>query len=194
MTSGTWARTRSRPTSRRYRRRCPASTSPRGFLPATSPGCFALTAPNLQYDSYENYLFALARVLREEYRAIVQSGLLLQIDCPDLPMAVHTSSWDNTSKRIGYQKYLELHVAALNEAVAGLPPDRMRMHICWGNYQGPHHMDVDLTEVLPAVFEARPAAIVSPRRSGPGRSSAGRLPASAPSSGRRCHAGAGRGW
>ena len=75
-------------------------------------------------------------------------------------MAVHTSSWDNTSKRIGYQKYLELHVAALNEAVAGLPPDRMRMHICWGNYEGPHHMDVDLTEVLPAVFEARPAAIV----------------------------------
>jgi len=131
-----------------------------GFLPATSPGCFALAAPNLHYDSYENYLFALARALREEYRAIVQSGLLLQIDCPDLPMAVHTSSWDNTSKRIGYQKYLELHVAALNEAVAGLPPDRMRMHICWGNYEGPHHMDVDLTEVLPAVFEARPAAIL----------------------------------
>jgi 5-methyltetrahydropteroyltriglutamate--homocysteine methyltransferase len=130
-----------------------------GFLPATSPGCFALAAPNLHYDSYENYLFALARALREEYRAIVESGLLLQIDCPDLPMAAHTSSWDNTAKRIGYQEYLELHVAALNQAVAGLPPDRMRMHICWGNYQGPHHMDVALTKVLPAVFQARPAAI-----------------------------------
>jgi 5-methyltetrahydropteroyltriglutamate--homocysteine methyltransferase len=130
-----------------------------GFLPATSPGCFAMAAPNQHYDGYENYLFAIARALREEYRAIVESGLLLQIDCPDLPMAVHTTSWDGTAKRIGYQKYLELHVAALNEAVAGLPSDRMRMHICWGNYEGPHHMDVALTEVLPAVFEAKPAAI-----------------------------------
>jgi 5-methyltetrahydropteroyltriglutamate--homocysteine methyltransferase len=59
-----------------------------------------------------------------------------------------------------HDQYLGLHVAALNEAVAGLPPDRTRMHICWGNYEGPHHMDVDLTEVLPAVFEARPAAIL----------------------------------
>ncbi len=130
-----------------------------GFLPATSPGCFAMAAPNQHYNSYENYLFAIARALREEYRAIVESGLLLQIDCPDLPMAMHTTSWDGTAQRIGYQKYLELHVAALNEAVADLPPDRMRMHICWGNYEGPHHMDVALTEVLPAVFEAKPTAI-----------------------------------
>lgn len=130
-----------------------------GFLPATSPGCFAMVAPNQHYDSYENYLFAIARALREEYRAIVESGLVLQIDCPDLPMALHTSSWDNTVERLGYQKYLELHIAAINEAVAGLPPDRMRMHICWGNYEGPHHMDVPLTKVLPAVFGAKPAAI-----------------------------------
>ncbi len=130
-----------------------------GFLPAASPGSFAMAAPNLHYESYENYLFAVARALREEYRAIIESGLLLQIDCPDLPMAMHTSSWDNTAKRIGYQEYLELHVAALNEAVADLPADRMRVHICWGNYEGPHHMDVPLTQVLPAVFEARPAAI-----------------------------------
>jgi len=131
-----------------------------GFLPATSPGCFAMAAPNQHYNSYENYLFAIARALREEYRAIVESGLLLQIDCPDLPMAMHTTGWDGTAQRIGYQKYLELHVAALNEAVADLPPDRMRMHICWGNYEGPHHMDVALTEVLPAAFEAKPAAIL----------------------------------
>ncbi len=131
-----------------------------GFLPATSPGCFAMAAPNQHYDSYENYLFAIARALREEYRAIVESGLLLQIDCPDLPMAMHTTTWDGTARRIGFQKYLELHIAALNEAIAGLPPDRMRMHICWGNYEGPHHMDVALTEVLPAAFEAKPAAIL----------------------------------
>jgi 5-methyltetrahydropteroyltriglutamate--homocysteine methyltransferase len=130
-----------------------------GFLPAASPGSFAMAAPNQHYDSYEDYLFAIARALREEYRAVVGSGLLLQLDCPDLPMAMHTTGWDDTAKRIGYQKYLELHVAALNEAVADLPPDRMRMHICWGNYEGPHHLDVPLTEVLPAVFEARPAAI-----------------------------------
>lgn len=130
-----------------------------GFLPAASPGTFATLAPNQHYDSYESYLFAIARALREEYRAIVESGLLLQIDCPDLPMAMHGTGWDDTAKRLGYQKYLELHIAALDEAVADLPADRMRMHICWGNYAGPHHMDVPLTEVLPAVFEARPAAI-----------------------------------
>jgi len=130
-----------------------------GFLPATSPGCFAMAAPNLHYDSYENYLFAIARALREEYRAIVESGLVLQLDCPDLPMAAHTSTWDDTVGRLGYQGYLELHIAALNEAVADLPADRIRMHICWGNYEGPHHMDVPLTEVLPATFAAKPMAI-----------------------------------
>lgn len=113
-----------------------------GFLPATSSGCFTVAAPNQHYESYESYLFAIARALRQEYRAVVESGLLLQIDCPDLPKAMHTTGWDDTAQRIGYQKYLELHVAALNEAVAGLPADRMRMHICWGNYEGPHHMDV----------------------------------------------------
>jgi 5-methyltetrahydropteroyltriglutamate--homocysteine methyltransferase len=94
-----------------------------------------------------------------EYRAIVDAGLLLQIDSPDLAMAPHTKTWDDAIGRLGLQGYIELHMAAIDEAVAGLDPDRIRTHVCWGNYTGPHQMDVPLTDVLPGVFAGRPRAV-----------------------------------
>lgn len=137
----------------------PDANGTAGFLPATSPGCVAMCFPNQHYADYETYLFALAAALREEYTAILDAGLTLQIDCPDLPMGAHTSAWDNTPERLGFQGYLELHVAALNAAVEGLPQDRIRIHLCWGNYTGPHQMDAPLTDVLPAVLKATPVGL-----------------------------------
>jgi 5-methyltetrahydropteroyltriglutamate--homocysteine methyltransferase len=130
-----------------------------GFLPAASPGCIAMACPNHHYGSYEDYLFALARAMRSEYQAIVDADLLLQIDSPDLAMAPHTKTWDDAIGRLGLQGYIELHMAAIDEAVAGLDPDRLRTHVCWGNYTGPHQMDVPLTDVLPGVLAARPRAV-----------------------------------
>ena len=130
-----------------------------GFFPATSPGCVAMAFPNMHYPDYETYLFALAGAMREEYSAILDAGLTLQIDSPDVPMGAHTSAWDNTVQRLGFQGYLELHVAALNAAVDGLDQDRIRVHLCWGNYTGPHQMDAPLTDVLPAVLKATPVGL-----------------------------------
>jgi 5-methyltetrahydropteroyltriglutamate--homocysteine methyltransferase len=130
------------------------------FIPAASPGCITMAAENHHYPDYESYLAAVAEAMREEYRAIVDGGFLLQLDCPDIPMMPHTTGWMvELYERIGLRRYIEMHLEALDAAIDGLPADRIRLHLCWGNYAGPHTKDVPLEEVLEPVFGARPAAI-----------------------------------
>jgi len=131
-----------------------------GFLPAASPGCIAMCAADTHYGTYERYLEAVAEAMREEYRAIVEAGFVLQLDCPDLPMMPHTTSWASpVFKEWGYARFLHLQLNALDAAVAELPPESIRIHLCWGNYAGPHTHDIPLGEVLGAVLQTRPAAI-----------------------------------
>jgi len=130
------------------------------FIPATSPGCIAMGAENVHYPDYETYLGALADAMREEYRAIIDAGFLLQLDCPDIPMMPHTTAWmANIYEEIGLPRYVEMQLAALEASIAGLPADRIRMHLCWGNYAGPHTMDVPLEEVLVPALAASPVAV-----------------------------------
>ena len=130
------------------------------FIPAASPGCIAMGGENVHYPDYESYLGALADAMREEYRAIVDAGFLLQLDCPDIPMMPHTTAWmADVYEQIGFPRYVELQLEALEASIAGLPADRIRMHLCWGNYAGPHTMDVPLEDVLEPALGASPAAI-----------------------------------
>ena len=130
------------------------------FIPAASPGCIAMGGENVHYPDYETYLGALADAMRAEYTAIIDAGFLLQLDCPDLPMMPHTTAWmADIYETMGLPRYLELQLEALEASIAGLPPDRIRLHLCWGNYAGPHTMDVPLDEVLEPVLRASPAAI-----------------------------------
>jgi 5-methyltetrahydropteroyltriglutamate--homocysteine methyltransferase len=127
------------------------------FMTAVSPGQAARFLLNRYYGSHEAYLYALADVLKREYRAIVEAGFLLQLDCPDL-----ASGRNNQFQHLSleeFQKVAALHVEVLNYAVADIPPDRMRLHVCWGNYEGPHHLDVPLKEIIGILLKARPAAL-----------------------------------
>ena len=132
-------------------------TPTEAFLSAASPGVISLFLKNDYYPNHEAYLTALAEAMKVEYNAIHQAGFLLQVDCPDLAMGRHiqfaTESLDE------FRKNAELHVEALNHALAGIPPERIRMHLCWGNYEGPHHLDVPLRDIIDIVLKARPAAI-----------------------------------
>jgi 5-methyltetrahydropteroyltriglutamate--homocysteine methyltransferase len=127
------------------------------FMTAASPGVIANFLPNEYYPTEEAYLYALAEVMKEDYRAIVQAGLLLQVDCPDLAMTRVTQFAHLTVDE--FKDVVALHVEVLNAALDGLPPERMRLHLCWGNYEGPHHYDVPLAEILPLVLKARPAGL-----------------------------------
>ncbi|QXQ05075.1 cobalamin-independent methionine synthase II family protein [Sphingosinicellaceae bacterium] len=128
-----------------------------GFMSAASPGVTALFFANAYYASDEDYLFALAEGLRHEYEAIVAAGLTLQVDCPDLAMGRHTQFRDLDLS--AFRDRIALNVAALNHATRNIAPERMRMHLCWGNYPGPHHCDVPLRDILDLVWTARPHAI-----------------------------------
>src|SRR5258708_6897962 len=127
------------------------------FMTAASPGVVSLFFRNEHYASDEAYLFAIADAMRHEYETIANAGIVLQIDCPDLGMGRHIQHADLSIAE--WRKKAELHVEALNHAVANIPPDRLRMHLCWGNYEGPHHCDVALADVIDIVFRARPSAI-----------------------------------
>jgi 5-methyltetrahydropteroyltriglutamate--homocysteine methyltransferase len=128
-----------------------------GFLTAASPGVVSLFFRNEHYPSEEDYLFAIAEAMRLEYETITGAGLVLQIDCPDLGMGRHIQHADLSLPE--WRKKAQLHVEALNHAVRNIAPDKMRMHLCWGNYEGPHHCDVPLADVIDIVFQARPSAI-----------------------------------
>lgn len=123
------------------------------FMTAASPGVISRFLDNEYYPNHETYLSALADAMKTEYDAIYQAGFILQLDCPDL-----TGNRDIKGITRGLS-YLELHVEALNHAVRDIPPDRMRLHLCWGNYEGPHHRDAPLRDIINIVLKARPAAL-----------------------------------
>ena len=117
-----------------------------------------MCAANKHYPSYEDYLWAVADAMAEEYRAIVNAGFVLQLDCPDIPMIAHTRGWQAGKRIYGVKGHAELHIQAINRAIKGLPPGMIRLHMCWGNYSGPHHHDVALSEILEPVLAANVAA------------------------------------
>ena len=127
------------------------------FMTTASPGVISVMLSNRYYATREAYVFALADIMRREYEAIAEAGFVVQIDCPDLAMS-HNSEFSDLSTA-EFIKVIGLHVEALNHATANIPPDRLRMHLCWGNYEGPHNHDIALHEILPTVLRARPSAL-----------------------------------
>ena len=123
------------------------------FMTAASPGIVATTMLNAYYDSYEKYVFAIARELKKEYEYIHSQGLLLQLDSPDLAMERTFLFQDKSIQE--FQKIVEIHIAAVNMALENIPADRLRLHVCWGNYDGPHNHDVPLEDILPSVYQAK---------------------------------------
>lgn len=130
------------------------------FLNAPSPGIIATTLHNAHYASHEDYVMALAREIGKEYQHIVSRGLLLQIDAPDLAMERTVMFQDRTLAE--FQAMTELHVAAINAALGDIPPERVRLHACWGNWHGPHDSDVPLADVLPILYQARVGGLSIP--------------------------------
>lgn len=141
----------------RFKRCVPKDAFSETFMTAPSPGIVATTMVNAFYDSHENYLMALARELRTEYRTIHQAGLILQIDAPDLAMERTMTFQDLPEKE--FLKVAELHVAAINAALEGIPRERVRLHCCFGNWEGPHTHDVALGTILPLLYRANVGAL-----------------------------------
>ena len=130
---------------------------PTRFMSAASPGVVSLFFRNDHYPSHEAYLFAIADAMRHEYEVVAKAGFVLQIDCPDLAMGRHIQYAELGLAE--FRKRAEMHVEALNHALAGIAPEQLRLHLCWGNYEGPHHCDVALADIIDIVFRARPSAI-----------------------------------
>ncbi|MPS25322.1 MAG: epoxyalkane--coenzyme M transferase [Alcaligenaceae bacterium] len=130
----------------------------RAFMNAASPGLVTAFQPNKHYPTHEAYLADLVEAMRPEYEAIVAAGFDLQLDCPDLAMAAHTG-YQNLSEAEFVQRAWQ-NVEALNAATRNIPPEKLRMHICWGNYEGPHHCDIALEKVIDLILAARPATIL----------------------------------
>ena len=127
------------------------------FMTAASPGIIATTLLNAYYDSYEHYVVALARQMQREYEFIYSRGLILQLDCPDLAME-RTRYFQNDSLE-RFQEIVALHIDAINLAIANIPPEHIRLHVCWGNYDGPHVHDVPLEAILPLLYQAKVGAL-----------------------------------
>jgi 5-methyltetrahydropteroyltriglutamate--homocysteine methyltransferase len=128
------------------------------FMTSPSPGQIGRFLQNRYYPNDEKYLYTLADVMKREYEAIVQAGFILQLDCPDLALGRHTQFAHLSLE--GFRKVCEMHVAVLDYAVADIPPDRMRMHICWASTGGPHHRDVPLKDIVDVVIKGRPSGLV----------------------------------
>jgi 5-methyltetrahydropteroyltriglutamate--homocysteine methyltransferase len=127
------------------------------FMTAATPGIISTTMLNAFYDTHERYVMALAEQMRREYEYIVAQGLILQLDAPDLAMERNWHFQELSGKE--FEKVLEVHVAALNHSIKNIPRDRVRLHICWGNYDGPHVHDVPLESIAPIVFQVKVGAI-----------------------------------
>jgi 5-methyltetrahydropteroyltriglutamate--homocysteine methyltransferase len=128
-----------------------------GFMSAASPGVVSLFFRNDYYKDFESYIYAIADAMRHEYETVANAGFVLQIDCPDLGMGRHIQYADLSLAE--FRKRAQLHVEALNHAVANIPAEQLRLHMCWGNYEGPHHRDVPFADVIDIVFTAKPNAI-----------------------------------
>jgi 5-methyltetrahydropteroyltriglutamate--homocysteine methyltransferase len=129
-----------------------------GFMNAPSPGIIALFQPNEYYETRDEYLEALADAMKSEYEAVVEAGLYLQIDAPDLAMGRHIMYKDVSDEE--FVASAEVHVEAINHALREVPGDRVRLHLCWGNYEGPHHLDIPLEQIVDIVLRAKPATIL----------------------------------
>ena len=127
------------------------------FMTAASPGVISLFMRNEYYPTREEYLSLVAGFMKEEYEAIHQAGFLLQVDCPDLAMGRHLQFADLSNQE--FLKIAEANIEVLNHALANIPEDRVRLHLCWGNYEGPHHRDIPLKEIIGLAFKARAGAI-----------------------------------
>jgi len=127
------------------------------FLSSASPGLIDMFLRNEYYPTREEYLFALADGMQKEYEAIADAGLLLQLDCPDLALSYNALHYDEGVD--AFRRRITDNIAALNHATRNIPPDRMRMHLCWGNYEGPHHCDIPLKDIIDLILTARPAAL-----------------------------------
>jgi 5-methyltetrahydropteroyltriglutamate--homocysteine methyltransferase len=130
----------------------------RGFLNAASPGLITAFQPNAYYPSHDAYLADLVTAMRPEYEMIAASGVQLQLDCPDLAMSRHTAFQDLSEK--DFLRLAAANVEALNAATSNIPPQQLRMHVCWGNYEGPHDHDIPLERVIGLILKARPATIL----------------------------------
>ncbi|MCH8948715.1 MAG: epoxyalkane--coenzyme M transferase, partial [Acidobacteria bacterium] len=126
-------------------------------MTAASPGVIAHFLINQYFPSHEAYPARLAEVMKEEYNAIHQAGFLLQVDCPDLAMGRHLRFPDLSNQE--FLKIAEANIEALNHALADIPPDGIRLHLCWGNYEGPHQRDIPMEEIIGVVLKARPQAL-----------------------------------
>jgi len=135
-----------------------ASPPVEAFMNSASPGVIALFQPNDYYPGHEAYLDALAEAMRVEYEGIVAAGFLLQIDSPDIGMGRHTIFRHQSDQE--YLKLANLHIEVLNHALRNIPADRVRLHVCWGNYEGPHHLDAPMDMVLPVALKARAQALL----------------------------------
>ena len=130
------------------------------FMTAASPGVITRFLYNEYYPSHEAYLYALADVMKDEYEAIAAAGFIVQVDCPDLASGRNTVFADLSLE--GFRAVVAQHLEALDQALANIPPERIRMHLCWGNREGPHHKDVPLAEIIDLVLRARPQGISFP--------------------------------
>ncbi|MEZ5259833.1 MAG: hypothetical protein R2705_23995 [Ilumatobacteraceae bacterium] len=143
------------------------------FSSAASPGVVSLFFANQHYGSHEEYVFAIAEAMRHEYEAIAAAGATVQLDCPDLAMGRHSAYAE--LGRDEFRATIATNIAALNHAVRNIPAEQLRMHLCWGNYPGPHHCDVPIGEVLDLVWTAKPQTVLfeaaNPPRPASGRTS-----------------------
>jgi 5-methyltetrahydropteroyltriglutamate--homocysteine methyltransferase len=127
------------------------------FLTAASPGVVSMFLGNSFYKTEEEFLWAVAEAMKPEYEAIVRAGFVLQLDCPDLAMTRHREFADRPVEE--FRDYARRHIEVLNAATASIPPDRMRVHLCWGNYPGPHHRDVPLEQIIDLILTLRPQGL-----------------------------------
>jgi 5-methyltetrahydropteroyltriglutamate--homocysteine methyltransferase len=127
------------------------------FMPAASPGVVSAFQPNRHYPNHAAYIGAIADAMREEYEAITNAGIVVQLDSPDLAMARHTGFQDLSEA--DFLKQAEQQVEAVNHALANVPASSVRLHLCWGNYEGPHDFDIPLQKMLPVILKAKPQAI-----------------------------------
>ena len=141
----------------RYKQALEGSGATEGFMNAASPGVISAFQPNAYYPTHEAYVEAIGEAMKAEYETIFEAGLVLQVDCPDLAMARHTSFQDISEEE--FLKRVDLHIDVLNGALVNVPAESVRMHVCWGNYEGPHTHDIALEKIIPAILRAKPAAI-----------------------------------
>ncbi|MDT8400010.1 MAG: cobalamin-independent methionine synthase II family protein [Pseudomonadales bacterium] len=128
------------------------------FMNSASPGLVSAFQPNAYYPDHSSYLYAISQAMQYEYEAIVEAGFILQVDCPDLAMARHTGFQDLSERQ--FLNQARQQVEALNQALANIPAEKIRMHICWGNYEGPHTHDIALEKIVNIILQAKPSAIL----------------------------------